>query len=78
MSKEEGDKRNKDDYPWQQQNRAYQDKDGDMKLWGIVVFGLIGATVTTLAVSLLRFFQIFFVFVNLRIASVAVALVIGF
>ncbi|XP_042018474.1 uncharacterized protein LOC121766224 [Salvia splendens] len=54
MSKEEGDKRNEDDYPWQQQNRAYQDKDGDMKLWGIVVFGLIGATVTTLAVTQLR------------------------
>lgn len=55
MSKEEGDKRSKDN-PWQQQKRSYQDKDEDMKLWGIVVFGLIGATVTTLAVSLFAVF----------------------
>lgn len=56
MSKEEGDKRNKDN-PWQQQKRGYQDKEEDMKLWGIVVFGLIGATFATLAVSLIAFFR---------------------
>lgn len=70
MSKEEEeDNRNKDNNPWQQQNRAYQDKDGDMKLWGIVVFGLIGATITTFAVSL---------FVNLRIACISKLLVFRF
>lgn len=70
MSKEEEeDNRNKDNNPWQQQNRAYQDKDGDMKLWGIVVFGLIGATVTTFAVRL---------FVSLRIACISKLLVFRF
>ncbi|KAG6438071.1 hypothetical protein SASPL_103005 [Salvia splendens] len=54
MSNEEEDKRNKVNNPWQQQTSGCQDKDGDMKLWGIVVFGLIGATVTTLAVTQLR------------------------
>lgn len=70
MSKEEEeDNRNKDNNPWQQQNRGYQDKDGDMKLWGIVVFGLIGATVTTFAVSL---------FGNLRIAYISKLIVFRF
>ncbi|KAL1540282.1 hypothetical protein AAHA92_24657 [Salvia divinorum] len=54
MGEEEADKRNKDNNPWQQQYRGYHGKDEDMKLWGIVVFGLIGATVTTLAITQLR------------------------
>ncbi|KAH6764923.1 Chaperone DnaJ-domain superfamily protein [Perilla frutescens var. hirtella] len=53
MSKDEEDKRNQDN-PWQQPNKGYQEKEQDMKLWGIVIFGLIGATVTTFAVSQLR------------------------
>lgn len=66
MSKEEGDKRNKDN-PWQQQKRGYQDKEEDMKLWGIVVFGLIGATFTTLAVSLFAFFGLLLNFLAVRL-----------
>ncbi|KAL0439480.1 UNVERIFIED_CONTAM: Chaperone protein DnaJ [Sesamum latifolium] len=53
MSKEEGDKRNGDN-PWPQPNRDYQEKEEGMRLWGILVFGLIGATVTTFAVTQLR------------------------
>ncbi|KAM5565934.1 hypothetical protein ABKV19_019777 [Rosa sericea] len=34
--------------------RPYQNKEEDMKLWGILVFGFIGATATTLAVFQLR------------------------
>ncbi|KAE8715623.1 putative DNA binding protein [Hibiscus syriacus] len=36
------------------QNRAYKGKGEDPKLWGILLFGLIGATATTVAVSQLR------------------------
>lgn len=32
-------------------NRPRQEKAEDMKLWGILIFGLIGATATTFAVS---------------------------
>ncbi|KAL0290362.1 UNVERIFIED_CONTAM: hypothetical protein Sangu_2577500, partial [Sesamum angustifolium] len=53
MSKEEGDKR-KGDNQWPQPNRDYQEKEEGMRLWGIIVFGLIGATVTTFAVTQLR------------------------
>ncbi|KAL3840513.1 hypothetical protein ACJIZ3_025104 [Penstemon smallii] len=56
MSKEESDKRNKDkDNPWPQPNKGYQkEKEEDMRLWGILIFGLIGATATTFAVTQLR------------------------
>ncbi|TQD80114.1 hypothetical protein C1H46_034321 [Malus baccata] len=40
--------------PWTQPGRPYEEKAEDMKIWGILVFGLIGATATTLAVSQLR------------------------
>jgi hypothetical protein len=33
----------------------YQGKSEDMKLWGVVIFGLIGATATTYAVSPVSF-----------------------
>ncbi|KAJ6398654.1 hypothetical protein OIU77_019438 [Salix suchowensis] len=33
---------------------AYQEKSQDTKLWGVVIFGLIGATATTYAVRQLR------------------------
>ncbi|KAL4280154.1 hypothetical protein GQ457_03G034920 [Hibiscus cannabinus] len=36
------------------QNRAYKGKEEDPKLWGLFLFGLIGATATTMAVSQLR------------------------
>ncbi|KAA8528432.1 hypothetical protein F0562_035787 [Nyssa sinensis] len=48
MKKDGADKRNQGN-PW-----PYQEKEGDMKLWGIFLFGLIGATATTLAVGQLR------------------------
>lgn len=32
-------------------NEPYQEKAEDMKLWGVFLFGLIGATATTFAVS---------------------------
>lgn len=61
MAKEDdaaADKRNEDNRkpnnPWPQQpNRpGYSpDNEKDMKIWGILLFGLIGATATTAAVS---------------------------
>lgn len=45
MGNEEGDKDNR--------GKPYQEKD-EMKLWGIFVFALIGATATTFAVTQLR------------------------
>ncbi|KAG8377435.1 hypothetical protein BUALT_Bualt08G0032600 [Buddleja alternifolia] len=55
MSKEEGGKRDRDN-PWPPQpHRDYQKKEEeDMRLWGILIFGLIGATATTFAVTQLR------------------------
>jgi hypothetical protein len=43
------------DNPWPSPNRPppYQGKSEDMSLWGVVMFGLIGATATTYAVSAL-------------------------
>nr|XP_017190198.2 uncharacterized protein LOC103443089 isoform X2 [Malus domestica] len=35
--------------PWTPPGRPYEEKAEDMKIWGILVFGLIGATATTLA-----------------------------
>jgi hypothetical protein len=43
------------DNPSTSPNRPYQEKEEDMKLWGILLFGLIGATATTLAVSFIQF-----------------------
>ncbi|KAF9682430.1 hypothetical protein SADUNF_Sadunf05G0108100 [Salix dunnii] len=45
------------DNPWPSSSNmppAYQEKSQDMKLWGVVIFGLIGATATTYAVRQLR------------------------
>ncbi|GMI82723.1 hypothetical protein like AT4G07990 [Hibiscus trionum] len=39
---------------WSSQNRAYKGKEEDPKLWGLFLFGLIGATATTAAVCQLR------------------------
>ncbi|KAB2030339.1 hypothetical protein ES319_D05G224400v1 [Gossypium barbadense] len=39
---------------WSSPNRAYKGKEEDPKLWGLFLFGLIGATATTFAVSQLR------------------------
>ncbi|XP_007018415.2 PREDICTED: uncharacterized protein LOC18591922 isoform X1 [Theobroma cacao] len=39
---------------WSSPNRTYKEKHEDPKLWGIFLFGLIGATATTFAVSQLR------------------------
>ncbi|KAK8692458.1 hypothetical protein V6N13_075917 [Hibiscus sabdariffa] len=39
---------------WTSQNRAYKGKEEDPKLWGLFLFGLIGATATTMAVCQLR------------------------
>lgn len=58
MSKEEEDKRNTNN-PFQQPNRGYQGKEEEeeMRLFGVLMFGLIGATATTLAVSIFQFFK---------------------
>ncbi|EXC22417.1 Chaperone protein DnaJ [Morus notabilis] len=51
---ENSDNRNKDN-PWPSPNRPYQEKEpAELKLWGIFLFGLIGATATTFAVGQLR------------------------
>ncbi|KAF3447482.1 hypothetical protein FNV43_RR12668 [Rhamnella rubrinervis] len=52
MKGDDGD-RNKDNR-WPPPNRPYKEKAEDMKLWGILIFGLIGATATTFAVGQLR------------------------
>ncbi|KAI8013538.1 Chaperone protein DnaJ [Camellia lanceoleosa] len=46
---DDSDKRSRDN-PY----RPRQDKEEDMRLWGILIFGLIGATATTFAVGQLR------------------------
>ncbi|GLT72895.1 hypothetical protein SLA2020_447910 [Shorea laevis] len=48
------DKQNKDNTWTSPPNRPYQEKEEDMKIWGILLFGLVGATATTLAVGQLR------------------------
>lgn len=37
--------------PWQSSSRPHQEEADDIKLWGVFLFGLIGATATTFAVS---------------------------
>lgn len=44
------------------EKRVYQDKE-EMKLWGIFIFALIGATATTFAVSSLAFFGFYTIWV---------------
>ncbi|XVE55702.1 hypothetical protein DITRI_Ditri03aG0179500 [Diplodiscus trichospermus] len=39
---------------WSSPNRTFKEREDDPKLWGIFLFGLIGATATTFAVSQLR------------------------
>lgn len=49
---------------WTSSSRGYQEKE-DAKLWGILLFGLIGATATTFAVSsLLSLFFFFFLILD--------------
>ncbi|KAL6511208.1 hypothetical protein OROHE_020577 [Orobanche hederae] len=49
----ESDERSGDN-PRPHPRRGFQAKEDDMKLWGVLIFGLIGATVTTFAVTQLR------------------------
>ncbi|XP_073046483.1 uncharacterized protein [Primulina eburnea] len=49
MSNEEPDE-GKSDNPWPDRSGGHRDKE-DMKLWGILIFGLIGATATTFAMT---------------------------
>lgn len=49
MKGNDGDR--KKDNQWPRSNRPNQEKEESMKLWGILIFGLIGATATTFAVS---------------------------
>ncbi|KDO81408.1 hypothetical protein CISIN_1g0251782mg, partial [Citrus sinensis] len=51
MGGKDGD-RNKNN-PWPSPNGPQQEK-ADVKLWGVFLFGLIGATATTFAVGQLR------------------------
>lgn len=56
MSKGEEDKQNGNN-PLQQPNRGYQGKgeeQEEMRLWGVLMFGLIGATATTFAITKFR------------------------
>lgn len=56
MSKGEEDKQNRNN-PLQQPNRGYQGKgeeQEEMRLWGVLMFGLIGATATTFAITKFR------------------------
>ncbi|XP_054799879.1 dnaJ homolog subfamily C member 7 homolog isoform X2 [Prosopis cineraria] len=49
--KDDADDR-KQDNPWPSSNASFQGKpEQDMKLWGVFLFGLIGATATTFAMS---------------------------
>lgn len=50
------------DNPLQSPNKPYQGKAEDMKLWGILIFGIIGATATTFAVSFYFSSLLFFFF----------------
>lgn len=55
------------DNPWPQSNRNGNNNNNnratkeaeDMRLWGILIFGFIGASITTLAVSLFILFVYF-------------------
>lgn len=47
-----GDINRENSNPWQTQNSPNKEKEEGMRLWGIFLFGLIGATATTFAVSL--------------------------
>lgn len=55
MSKEDSAGRRNADNPWQHSDippdTHKEKKEEDMKIWGILLFGLIGATATTAAVS---------------------------
>ncbi|KAL6983052.1 hypothetical protein U1Q18_016444 [Sarracenia purpurea var. burkii] len=53
MKNDDTDKRSPDD-PGPSPSRSHPEKAEDMKLWGIFLFGLIGATATTFAVGQLR------------------------
>ncbi|GFS44127.1 chaperone DnaJ-domain superfamily protein [Actinidia rufa] len=53
MRDDDADNRSRDN-PWPSPNRPREQKAEDMKLWGILIFGLIGATATTFAVGQLR------------------------
>ncbi|KAF7830504.1 dnaJ-like protein subfamily C member 7-like protein [Senna tora] len=55
MTKDDDAVDRKQGNPWPSRNETYQGKaEHDAKLWGVVLFGLIGATVTTFAVVQLR------------------------
>ncbi|CAA0843334.1 Chaperone DnaJ-domain superfamily protein [Striga hermonthica] len=54
MARRQQSGRSRWDNPWPQPNRGYRDKENEPRLWGVLVFGLIGATVTTFAVTQLR------------------------
>ncbi|KAK9270095.1 hypothetical protein L1049_025669 [Liquidambar formosana] len=53
MRNDDDEKKNSKN-PWPPPNRPYQEKEEGMRLWGIFLFGLIGATATTFAVGQLR------------------------
>lgn len=43
---------------WPSPERPYQAKEEDMKVWGILLFGFVGATATSLAVSSFPLFSL--------------------
>ena len=61
MTDDDGN-RNKDKPSASPNKPPYQEKEEDMKIWGILLFGLIGATATTFAVSFIIIVVVVFFF----------------
>ena len=49
--REDDNEKGSDNNPWARSNGQDEEKGEGMRLWGIFLFSLIGATVTTFAVS---------------------------
>ncbi len=60
MTDDDGN-RNKDKPSASPNKPPYQEKEEDMKIWGILLFGLIGATATTFAVSFMIIVVVVFI-----------------
>lgn len=58
MSSQNDDERGENPWPQSNKNMKATKESEDMRLWGILIFGFIGASVTTLAVSILFLYLI--------------------
>ena len=52
--REDDNEKGRNNNPLARSNERYEEKGEDMRIWGIFLFSLIGATVTTFAVSYLN------------------------